>query len=141
MFSLTVFLGHGMWQLLYKTEEKARNTFALLNSAPVSPIAGPSGTVMTLAQHGATASMPFFVADDFGSEILVTPTSLHGAVLENMAETALGACERALHQQRTTVKAQALAMADPALKQARYSQGPAVIDPTMRPRGNGQFGG
>ena len=143
MFSLTIFLGSGMWQLLYKTEEKAREAFVSCNRIPIgiSPIPSslPAASSMTLAEHGRTAPAPFFLVDDFGSELLITPHSLHGAVLESMAETALGACERALHQQRTTFKAQQMAMADPALAKARYAQGPAVIDPTMRPMGNGRF--
>lgn len=107
MFGVTVFIGNGMWGLLYQTEEKAQAAFDQLSS-PTG-----SGTLI----------------DDFGHQMRVNVNSLHGAVLEDLNKSKLAHCERALHQQRTQVKAAQMSEADPVIKAARAMTGPAIINP------------
>lgn len=126
MFSLTIFIGNGMWALLYKNEEKAVRDFALFNSPPIN--IDPSVKLEIL---------PFTIdlIDDFGHHVRVRATSIHGAVLEDLEVSKLAHCERALHQQRTQLQAQKMSEADQTIRTARAANGPAIITPM----GNGGY--
>ena len=105
MFSLTIVFGPGpmVWTLMFKTKESAEHA-------------------NDLCETFSTDSL--FLCDDFGQKCAITGTGLHGYMLEDLDQSKLAHIERALHQTRTKLKADELADADPAIRQARrQSQG------------------
>ena len=103
MFSLTIVFGPGpmVWTLMFKTEERAREEVE--NILP---------------------NKNCLLRDDFGQECEIIAGTLHGHMLEDLDQSKLAHIERALHQTRTKLKADELADADPAIRQARrQSQG------------------
>lgn len=122
MFSLTVFVGSGMWQFLFKTEETAKMAFNTI----VIPMS-------------VTTSNTADIVDDFGNHAAFIRTAIHGEVLENLEETKLAHCERALHQQKVQIAAQELARADSTISKARNMQGPAILAPMGAPNGGRPF--
>lgn len=118
MFSLSVVIGNAIIPLLYRSKDtglKSRDTLAQwANEVPM--MAGQSRA-------------PLSVDDDFGQQICVTATGFKGYLFEDLEQSKVGHCERALHQQRTMFTAQRMAESDTTLKTARLMQGPAMIDP------------
>jgi hypothetical protein len=116
MFSLSIALdGPIVWSLMYKTKEAAANAWIYL-SAP-----GAASTVE--------------LKDDFGHCAIVMFSRFAGAIMEDMSLTKIAHIERGLHEARTRAKMQQDAQADPVLRTAAMTQGPAMISPM----GNGPF--
>lgn len=116
MHSVTICFGPAgaNWNLLFKTPEKAQQTFDSL--------------------FRGDGLVSLVVEDDFGMKVLVKPAAVHGVFLEDMDVSQMAAVERGLHQARSQAKAQSRAMSDPVLKSAMMSQGPAVHSPFMNGR-------
>ena len=110
MFSLTVFVGTGMWSLMFKNKDQAEAAYGMISNPDL--FTGVANLV-----------------DDFGHQMMLRPGSVHGAVLEDMDQSKLAHCERALHQQRTQITAQSMAQADATIRNARMTSGPAVLTP------------
>ena len=116
MFSLTIALeGPIVWALMFKTEKAADEAWGQLKKSTEIPV--------------------IELTDDFGQKVLVFFSNFSGAVLEDMSLTKLAHIERGLHDARTRAKLQQDAHADPALRTAAMTQGPAMINPM----GNGPF--
>jgi hypothetical protein len=116
MFSLTIALdGPVLWSLMYKTKEAADKAWFYLN-APGNPSAVE-------------------LKDDFGHCAVVAFSRFAGAIMEDMSLTRVAHIERALHEARTRAKMQQDAQADPVLRTAAMTQGPAML----QPMGNGPF--
>lgn len=127
MFSLSIALGSGMWALLYRTEEKAREAVQKLGTLAQAPLAasGGSPTMFGVGNHSVD------LTDDFGQELTVMRSGLSGFILENMKLSKAAYCERVLHQQHIQIEAQKLAAADATIRTHRQMQGgPPVFDPT-----------
>ena len=115
MFSLTIVFGPAAtaWTLMFKDEKAATAAFSAIDK-----------------------TAEFTIRDDFGQQLSIEAGALHGAMLENMSESAEARIERGLDQARSQAKAQERAMADPALMASmrRTQQGPAVLQPGGMPR-------
>ena len=109
---------------------------------------GPVGTIWTLLykeeESAAAAKAQLYstfddVTDDFGQRITINRETVHGVMVEDMAQSSLAHIERALHQARTQAKGQEMAETDVMLKSARLRQGgPGIINPMgMQPNGRG----
>ena len=117
MHSLTIAVGPTVWSLLFNSDKTAQTQREAVRTA--------------LATNAATCN----IRDDFGQELEVQMTSLHGFMFENMDETKLAHCERMLHQARLQGHAQRLAEQDPGLRMASQMRGPAIISPMGNGRG------
>jgi hypothetical protein len=115
MFSLTICFGpaNTPWILLFKEEEKAKTVY---NDYVSSKIEG--------ALDGA-----LIAADDFGQAIAMPISKINGMMLDDMDQSQLAYIERGLHNARAQAKAQQRAGADPTLRAAAMSQGPAALTP------------
>lgn len=113
MFCINIALGNTSWRLLFKDGEKARESFNYL----FPPMAGEKTCVQ--------------LTDDFGQQLALKLSAIHGAMLENMDETKMAHIEVALHQARTQNAAQRAAQSDPSLKSPMIGGGPAVLTPGM----------
>lgn len=113
MFIINVALGNTSWRLLFKEEEKARETFIFINSSP--------------------DDFRLRLEDDFGQTFSGYRHNIHGVMLEDMDKTKMAHVEMALHQARTQNLATRMAQHDPALKANSTMGGPSVLNPV----GNG----
>lgn len=119
MFSLTIVFGPSPvpWVLLFKDEAKARSV---------------------LTADAADPSEFFDCVDDFGQQVHLRSSSIHGVMLEDMEQSKLAHIEQGLHRARTQAKAQTLASADPTLRAAQAMGGAPMLQPGF---GNGAFRG
>jgi len=123
MFSLTIVFGPGpmVWTLMYKEREKAENHRAQL--------AGSNSVILV---------------DDFGQEATFFGDPVNGVMLEDLEQSKLAHIERALHQARTKIKADEMAMADPAMRAAAQRHQSPILQPAipgMAMAPNGQYRG
>ena len=107
MFSLSIALRDNpvVWTLMFKSKETAEAAYAKLVPSTDD------------------------IQDDFGQTVMIGPSGLSGAILEDLDQSKLAHIERALHTARTNANAQSRAQSDPVLKAAMMTQGPAMISP------------
>lgn len=119
MYALTVCFGpSGMsWRLLFKTKESA----------------DAAKNYLSIDSGGALRHVT--VNDDFGQNARIEAKSIHGWMLEDLDLSKVGTQEFMLHQERMKVSIQRAAEADPTLRTARMTQGPAMLNPM----GNGRW--
>lgn len=112
MFSITLVVGNSSvpWTLLFKNEE----SFAVAETA-----------VKTVISDGGL----FRITDDYGQTVQASDSLIQGVMFEDLDKSKLAHIAFALHRQRIQIDAQKAAEADPAIRQARMSQGPQVISP------------
>ena len=122
MFAVTVAFGSISWRLLYKSEEKANEAFALISAPPDKTVDFNSKT-------------SFVLVDDFGQKAFFHASTVMGGMLENLDESKIGAIEMGLHNKRTEVGFQQRAENDPTVRAAAAGRGPGII----APMGNGRF--
>lgn len=117
MFSMTVAFGSTGASLLFKTKETFEAAKEKLRASKATSFEGDE----------------LHLADDFGMEIMVKRTSVHGATFEDMEQTKLGHVERGLHQFRTQMAADKAGTAAPDIAQYLRGRGagPAVISPNF----------
>jgi hypothetical protein len=125
MFSVTIVFGPGpmVWTLMYKTIEMANAATASLENCTDPMI------VLT---------------DDFGQQAAIVVNQIHGVMFEDLEQSKLAHIERALHQARTKIKADELAMADPVMRAAAQRQQSPILQPMMpagMPQPNGRYTG
>ena len=113
-----------VWGLLFKEKEKAEAAASTLRSA-----------MHATKTESFSATQCVFVEDDYGQAASIATTSIHGILLEDCDLTQESTIQKALHQERTRVKAQTRAQGDPTLKAAQLGQGMPRFDPMQ----NGRF--
>ena len=108
MYSLSIAFGDvpTPWRLLFRSKERAETFRDMHKNFPNGDVVG---------------------MDDFGQEISVKGSSIHGLMLENLDESMLAYVEMMLHQAKCQAKAQTRANSDPVLTAGR--RGPAVLTP------------
>lgn len=118
MFSMTISFGNSGTQLLFKTKE----AFEAAKEKYKTP---------------KTTSYELHLIDDYGIEILVKRSAVHGAMFEDLDQSKLGHIERGLHQVRLQIAADKAGMAAPDIvaHMRTRGQGPAVLAPNF----NGAF--
>lgn len=113
-----------VWGLIFKEKDKA--------AAETSKI--------LMAMHETTTSTfaptrCVLIEDDYGQSASIVIGGIHGILLEDCDLTQESTIQKALHQERTRVKAQMRAQNDATLKAAGLSQRMPQFDPTA----NGRF--
>lgn len=116
MFAVSIAFGTHSWRMLFKDEEKANKAYELA-SQPATKT------------HEFSAPTAIALIDDFGQRATFRLDSVIGTMLENLDESKVANIEMALHQQRTQMSFQQRAEADPTIRAARASGGPAIISP------------
>lgn len=118
MFCLTVVFGPAAtnWRLLYKDGEKAQAAFNLLSRTPNKTTEFNPDTRVQLV-------------DDFGQRVFFNVEQVCAAMVENLDESKIGVIEFSLHHARVQANTQQRAEADPGLRAAAMSRGPAMISP------------
>lgn len=121
MFSMTISFGNSGTQLLFKTKETFEAAKEKYRSSKATNFEGDE----------------LHLLDDFGMEIVVKRTAIHGAMFEDMNETKAGHTERWLHQARIQMANEKASMSaqDIAAHMRTRSQQPAVLAPSF----NGAF--
>jgi hypothetical protein len=111
MFLISIAMGRSqpiVWTLMFRTEEKAVETFKLLHE-----------------NMGGIA-----VADDFGQTIFAERANILSMLLENVEQSKLAHVERGLHEQRIRAAIVTRMAADPTLRRgAGGGSGPAMLTP------------
>lgn len=118
MFSLSICLGSATWRLLYKTEEKANEHYAMAR-AP-------------LKTHEFNPEEHFQLIDDFGQQACFRRSAIVGTMLENLDKSRIGNVEFGMHNAKTQLALQTRMQADPSMR--RTAQ-PGIVTPM----GNGMF--
>lgn len=113
MFCITIAMGNTAWRLMYKSEEKATEHFAIL----VDPDS-PTGEIK--------------LKDDYGQICAIRVSSIHGFMFEDLEKSKLANVELFLHQQRVQNMAQKAAQSDPGLRASSLMGSPRVLDPMGR---------
>lgn len=111
MYAVNIALGTTVWRLLFKTEEKARETFAFVqNPLPLKNAA-------------------FKVEDDYGQTMGWTEGAIAAMMFEDLDQSKLANIELFLHQHRVQAAAQKAAQSDPGLRASAAMGGPSVLTP------------
>ncbi len=76
-----------------------------------------------------------WIEDEFGQSASISVASIHGLLLEDLDLTQESIIQKALHQERTKVKAITRARSDATLKAAGIGSGMPSFDPMQ----NGRF--
>lgn len=121
MFSMTISFGNAGTQLLFKTKETFDAAKEKYRSSKATSFEGDE----------------LHLIDDYGIEVMVKRSALHGAMFEDMDQSKLGHVERGLHQARLQIAADKAGMAAPdiAAHMRGRMQGPAVLAPGIGPNG------
>lgn len=133
MFSLTIVFGSNtpvLWTLLFKTEERAKAAYDQCLAIKNTSSASVSGAVAF--SNTQTSKPSLQIEDDFSQMACICSEHLN-FMLEDMDRSQLGQIEKALHDRRAQVKFEALANADPGLRQQQRQ--PSM--PILQPMGNG----
>lgn len=116
MHSISICFGPAatIWNLLFKTEEKAGEFY---------------GAYMEMKVQGTSGAL--IGGDDFGQTFSFDVAQIHAVLVEDLDQSQLGQVERGLHNARSQAKAQELALSDPIISQSLRKQqmGPAVMTP------------
>lgn len=118
---MTISFGNSGTQLLFKTKETFEAAKEKYRSSKTTSFEGDE----------------LHIVDDYGIEILVKRSALHGAMFEDLDQTKLGYVERQLHQARLQIAGEKAGMAAPDISAHMRGrmQGPAVLAPGI----NGAF--
>jgi hypothetical protein len=114
MFAITLIIGQMPFSMMWRTEKAAQSAVDLLTPKFESP---------------QDEWLKF--SDDFGHSVGVPRSNVKGYIFEDMDQTKLAHCERALHQQKTQNLAQKMAEADPGIRASRMVNGP-MLEPFPR---------
>lgn len=115
-----------IWGLLFKDKEKAEAETAKIR-------------MVLIGSPGVSTFSPLQcvqVEDDFGQSASISIASIHGILLEDCDLTQESTIQKALHQERTRVKAQTRARGDAVLKAAGLGQSMPSFNPQAA---NGRF--
>lgn len=121
MFSMTISFGNSGTSLLFKTKEAFEAAREKYRASKATTFEGDE----------------LHIVDDYGAELLVKRSALHGALFEDMDQTKLGHVERGLHQARLQIAADKAGMAAPDIAthmRARMG-GPSVLAPNFGANG------
>lgn len=121
MFSMTISFGNSGTQLLFKTKEAFEAAKEKYKTSKATNFEGDE----------------LHLIDDYGIEILVKRSAVHGTMFEDLDQSKLGHIERGLHQVRLQIAADKAGMAAPDIvaHMRTRGQGPAVLAPNF----NGAF--
>ena len=115
MFCVNIALGSTVWRLLYKEEGAALDTYMQLRNVPTSADLG--------------TDLGITVSDDYGQQLSVVHTSMHGIMFEDLDKAKMANVELFLHQQRVQAMATKAAQSDPGLRASSMMNGPGVLTP------------
>jgi len=117
MFCMTIVFGTSPvpWTLLFRTQESYDSARTAYNTPALTDF------------HGKKLEL----TDDYGQQIILDRSSIHGVMFEDMSKSKMAHIERGIHQMKVQVEANNLAKTDPMLVAAmRSNMGqPGVITP------------